>query len=232
MEQPIGGRIPPHHEVAEKSVLGSMLQDHQAVLLAQELLHEDDFYDPANREIFSAMLHLSAMSRPVDLVTVDEELTRRGRLEGVGGIGYLIELSQFVPSTANVSSYIQIVDEKSTLRKLIAASGEITQESYAADQEVRDILANAEKRVFDISMRKGGEQLQPINPVLIKTYEQIEKLYQNRGQISGVPTGFYDLDALLTGLHPGELILIAARPSMGKTSFGMNIMANAAIRGG
>ena len=172
------------------------------------------------------------MSRPVDLVTVDEELTRRGRLEGVGGIGYLIELSQFVPSTANVSSYIQIVDEKSTLRKLIAASGEITQESYAADQEVRDILANAEKRVFDISMRKGGEQLQPINPVLIKTYEQIEKLYQNRGQISGVPTGFYDLDALLTGLHPGELILIAARPSMGKTSFGMNIMANAAIRGG
>ncbi len=232
MEQPIGGRIPPHHEVAEKSVLGSMLQDHQAVLLAQELLHEDDFYDPANREIFSAMLHLSAMSRPVDLVTVDEELTRRGRLEGVGGIGYLIELSQFVPSTANVSSYIQIVDEKSTLRKLIAASGEITQESYAADQEVRDILANAEKRVFDISMRKGGEQLQPINPVLIKTYEQIEKLYQNRGQISGVSTGFYDLDALLTGLHPGELILIAARPSMGKTSFGMNIMANAAIRGG
>lgn len=232
MEQAIGGRIPPHHEVAEKSVLGSMLQDHQAVLLAQELLHEDDFYDPANREIFSAMLHLSAMSRPVDLVTVDEELTRRGRLEGVGGIGYLIELSQFVPSTANVSSYIQIVDEKSTLRKLIAASGEITQESYAADQEVRDILANAEKRVFDISMRKGGEQLQPINPVLIKTYEQIETLVRNKGQITGVPTGYYDLDALLTGLHPGELVLIAARPSMGKTSFGMNIVENAAIRGG
>lgn len=232
MEQAIGGRIPPHHEVAEKSVLGSMLQDHQAVLLAQELLREDDFYDPANREIFSAMLHLSAMSRPVDLVTVDEELTRRGRLEGVGGIGYLIELSQFVPSTANVSSYIQIVDEKSTLRKLIAASGEITQESYAADQEVRDILANAEKRVFDISMRKGGEQLQPINPVLIKTYEQIETLVRNKGQITGVPTGYYDLDALLTGLHPGELVLIAARPSMGKTSFGMNIVENAAIRGG
>ena len=187
---------------------------------------------PANREIFSAMLHLSAMSRPVDLVTVDEELTRRGRLEGVGGIGYLIELSQFVPSTANVSSYIQIVDEKSTLRKLIAASGEITQESYAADQEVRDILANAEKRVFDISMRKGGEQLQPINPVLIKTYEQIETLVRNKGQITGVPTGYYDLDALLTGLHPGELVLIAARPSMGKTSFGMNIVENAAIRGG
>ena len=232
MEQPIGGRIPPHHEVAEKSVLGSMLQDHQAVLLAQELLHEDDFYDPANREIFSAMLHLSAMSRPVDLVTVDEELTRRGRLEGVGGIGYLIELSQFVPSTANVSSYIQIVDEKSTLRKLIAASGEITQESYAADQEVRDILANAEKRVFDISMRKGGEQLQPIQPILLSTFEKIEELFKNHGKIDGVPTGYAELDDLLTGLHGGELILIAARPSMGKTSFGMNIVENASIRAG
>ncbi len=225
-------RIPPHHLEAERSVLGSMLQDHNAVLLAQEILREDDFYDPANREIYSAMLHLSSMNQPVDLVTVDEELTRRGRLEGVGGVVYLIELSQYVPTTANVGAYIRIVDEKSTLRKLIGASAEISQQSYLAEQEVPDILADAEKQIFDISMRKGGELLQPINPVLIKTYDQIETLVRNKGQISGVPTGYYDLDEQLTGLHAGELILIAGRPSMGKTSFGMNVVENAAIRHG
>ena len=223
-------RIPPHHLEAERYVLGSMLQDHGAVLLAQEILREDDFYDPANREIYSAMLHLSSLNQPVDLVTVDEELTRRGRLEGIGGVVYLIELSQYVPSTANVGAYIRIVDEKSTLRKLIGASADIGQQSYLAEQEVSDILADAEKQIFDISMRKGGEMLQPINPVLIRTYDQIETLVRNKGQISGVPTGYYDLDEQLTGLHAGELVLIAGRPSMGKTSFGMNIVENAAIR--
>lgn len=232
MEQAPSGRIPPHHLDAERSVLGSMLQDRDAVLLAMEVLKEEDFYDPAHREIFSAMVHLASQARPVDLVTVDEELVRRGRLEGVGGIAYLIELSRFVPSTANVSAYIRIVDEKSTLRKLISAASAISQESYTADQEVPDILADAEKQIFDISMRKGGQMLEPIRPVLLNTYEQIEQLVRKKGKIDGVPTGYYDLDAQLTGLHPGELVLIAARPSMGKTSFGMNIVENAALRAG
>lgn len=233
MEQPMpGGRIPPHHLDAERSVLGAMLQSPDAVMLAQESLKADDFYDPGHREIFDAMMYLAIQSRPVDLITLDEELTRRGRLDGVGGLEYLMELSRFVPTTANTGAYIRIIDEKSTLRKLIAASAEISQSSYAAEEETQDILAGAEKLIYDITMRKGGEQLQPIQSVLLGTYERIEQLVKNKGKIEGVPTGYADLDRMLTGMHPGEFILIAGRPSMGKTSIGMNIVENAAIRHG
>ncbi|MBR3505353.1 MAG: replicative DNA helicase [Clostridia bacterium] len=227
-----GGRVPPHHLEAERSVLGAMLQSAQTVMLAQESLTADDFYDPAHREIFDAMMSLSGRARPVDLVTLDEELTRRGSLDGVGGLDYLISLSQFVPTTANAGAYIRIIDEKSTLRRLIAASQDIAQASYAAEEETRDILAGAEKKIYDITMRKGGEMLQPVQSVLLNTYERIETLAKNHGAIEGVPTGYPDLDRVLTGMHPGEFILIAARPSMGKTSIGLNIVENAAIRHG
>jgi len=233
MEHPIpGGRIPPHHLEAERSVLGAMLQSSDAVMLAQETLKSEDFYDPAHKEIFDSMMYISSQSRPVDLITLDEELNRRGRLDGVGGLDYLIMLSQFVPTTANTGAYIRIIDEKSTLRKLIAASNEISQKSYAAEEETSDILAEAEKQIYDITMRKGGEMLQPIQNVLLDTYERIEELVRNKGKIEGVPTGYPDLDRMLTGMHPGEFILIAGRPSMGKTSIGMNIVENAAIRHG
>ena len=233
MEQVLpGGRVPPHHLEAERSVLGAMLQSSEAVMLAQESLVPDDFYDPAHREIFDAMLTLAGSSKPVDLVTVDEELTRRGSLEGVGGLDYLISLSQFVPTTANAGAYIRIIDEKSTLRRLISASQEIEQASFADEEETADILASAEKKIYDITMRKGGEMLQPVQSVLLGTYERIETLEKNKGRIEGVPTGFADLDRILTGLHAGEFVLIAARPSMGKTSIGMNIVANAAVRAG
>ncbi len=225
-------RIPPHHLDAEKSVLGSMIIERNAALLAIETLSEEDFYDPAHREIFAAMADLCAKSRPVDLVTLESELTRRGKLEGVGGFAYLIELSRFVPSAANARAYIRIVDEKSILRRLISASDQISAMSYAAEQEMPEILAASEKLIYDISMRKGGEMLEPIQPILLKTYGTIEQLAINKGQIAGVPTGYSELDNLLTGMHGGELILIAARPSMGKTAFGLNIVENAAIRAG
>ena len=197
-----------------------------------ESLRPDDFYDPANREIFAAMRDMSDESRPIDLVTLDEELTRRGRLDAVGGAAYLIELSQGVPSAANVQAYIRIVDEKATLRRLIAAAESILQESYSGQKENAEILEDAEKAIYDITMRKGGEELQPIQPVLISTFEKIEQLVKNHGRIEGVPTGYAELDDLLTGLHPGEFILIAGRPAMGKTSIGMNFVENAAIRAG
>ena len=199
-------------------------------MLAQESLKEDDFYDPILREIFSAMLYLSARSRPVDIVTLDEELTRRGRLEAIGGTQFLIDLSRSVPAASNIGAYIRIVDEKSTLRKLIGASEEITKNCYAGEMETPDVLAMAEKSIYDITMRKGGEQLQPVQPLLLKTFEMIEELVRKHGRIEGVPTGYRGLDEMTTGFHPGELILIAARPSMGKTSFGMNIIGNASIR--
>lgn len=225
-------RIPPHHADAEKSVLGSMLLSYNAVLMAVESLKEDDFYDPVHREIFAAMVYLSGLSRPIDLVTLESELGRRGKLEGVGGFPYLLELSRFVPSAANIQAYIKIVDEKSTLRKLIRASDEISRMCFEGILETSDVLARSEKLIYDISMRKGGEMLEPIQPILLRTYEKIEQLSINKGHIDGVPTGYAELDDLLTGLHGGELVLVGARPSMGKTAFGMNVVGNASIRAG
>lgn len=225
-------RTPPNHPEAERSVLGAMLRSNSAAMLAMELLVAEDFYDPANREIFAAMVTLAASGRAIDIVTLDDELTRRGKLDAVGGSAYLVDLSAGVPSAANVQAYISIVDEKSTLRKLIAASESILAECYAAQEETQDILEAAEKSIYDITMRKGGQELQPIQPVLISTFEKIEELFKNHGRIEGVPTGYTELDDLLTGLHGGEMILIAARPAMGKTSIGMNFIENAAIRAG
>ncbi len=227
-----GDRSVPCHPESERSVLGAMLRSREAALLAIENLQPADFYDPANREIYAAMQTIASAARPIDLVTLDEELVRRGKLDAVGGAAYLIELSRSVPSAVNAKAYIQIVDEKSTLRKLIAASEHILQACYDGDRETQEILEEAEKQIYDITMRKGGEELQPIQPVLLKTFEKIELLVKNHGKVDGVESGYTELDELLTGFHPGEMILVAGRPAMGKTSIGMNFIENAAIRTG
>lgn len=227
-----GGAVPPHSIEAEKSVLGAMLQDGSAVTAATELLSAEDFYVPAHREIFDAARGLASGNMAVDLVTMDAELARRGTLPGIGGTEYLIELTQFVPTTANVRYYIRLVSEKSTLRRLIAAAGEISRSGYAQEQELPEILASAEKLIFDIVMRRSGsEDLKHIREVLTNTYEQMEQLARLKGAVSGVPSGFYGLDNLLTGLHGGEMILVGARPSMGKTSFAINMATHAARKG-
>ena len=222
----------PCHPESERSVLGAMLRSREAALLAIETLQPDDFYDPANREVYSAMQTISSASRPIDLVTLDEELTRRGKLDTIGGAAYLVELSRCVPSAVNAQAYIRIVDEKSTLRKLIRASEAIVKACYAGEEETQDILELAEKQIYDITMRKGGEELVAIQPILLKTFEKIELLVKNHGRVDGVESGYTELDELLTGFHPGEMILIAGRPAMGKTSIGMNFVENAAIRCG
>lgn len=225
--------IPPNNQEAERSVLGAMLQDTEAVMLAQELLTAAAFYHPAHKELFDAMYSLAQFGRPVDLITVDEELTRRGTLEGVGGTQYLVQLTQYVPTTANVRAYIDIVDEKFTLRQLIDCAQGILQESYAQSKPLEDVLSGAEKSIFDISMRKSGTNtLVHIREVLTQTYTSIEKLAKLKGEIGGVPTGYTDLDRLLTGLHGGELILVGARPSMGKTTFAINVAQQAALSRG
>ncbi len=222
----------PCHPESERSVLGAMLRSREAALLAIETLQPDDFYDPANREVYSAMQTISSASRPIDLVTLDEELSRRGKLETIGGAAYLVELSRCVPSAVNAQAYIRIVDEKSTLRKLIRAAEAIIKACYAGEEETQDILELAEKQIYDITMRKGGEDLVAIQPILLKTFEKIELLVKNHGRVDGVESGYTELDELLTGFHPGEMILIAGRPAMGKTSIGMNFVENAAIRCG
>ena len=224
--------VPPHSTEAERSVLGAMLQNGNAVSAALEMLTGEDFYVPAHREIFDAARTLAERRSAVDLVTMDAELSRRGTLPGIGGIEYLIDLTQFVPTAINVKDYIRLVSEKSTLRRLIAASGEISKAAYAQEQELPQVLSLAEKKIFDIVMRRdGGDDLMHIRDVLTLTYAQMEELARLKGGVSGVPTGFVGLDNLLTGLHGGELILVGARPSMGKTSFAINMAAYAARKG-
>ena len=231
--QELRGVTPPNSIEAERSVLGAMLQDPNAVMQAAEALTAEDFYQPQHRELFDAMMKLFREQTPVDLITADSELSRRGTLEGVGGTAYLIELSQYVPTTANVKAYITLVAEKSTLRRLIHASQEISQECFSQQSPLQETLNHAEKAIFDIVMkRSSGDTLVHVKNVLYNTYANIEELSKLKGRVSGVPTGFAALDNMLTGLHGGELIILGARPSMGKTSLAMNIAAHAALTAG
>jgi replicative DNA helicase len=227
------GLLPPNSVEAEISVLGAMLQDSIAVQRATEQLKPEDFYQPEHRELFQVMEDLNRHQAPIDLTTLQAELSRKGTLEGVGGLRYLMKIVHDVPTSANVRSYIDIVREKSILRRLIAACGAISKDSYSQQKDVRTILDEAEKAIFDIVMdRQEGETLKPISEVIVKTLDQIQELDRLKGEIAGVPTGFIDLDRLLTGLHPGELIVVGARPAMGKSSFAMNVAEHAALNKG
>ena len=229
-EQSLRGLTPPSSLEAEISVLGSMLRDADTVLRAMETLKPEDFYQPEHQEIFRAMADLARDHKPVDLITVVTEMRSRGSLEGVGGPSYLTRLMSSVPTTANAGTYLELVREKSTLRRLIAATQGIQREAYAQQTPVREVLAGAEKAIFDLVMnRTDAGTLKPVGEVLVGTFQEIEELARLHGEISGVPTGFADLDSVLTGLHPGELIIIGARPAMGKTSFAMNIAGYASI---
>ena len=227
-EQPITA-LPPSSIDAERSVLGAMMQDGGAATLAFETLMPVDFYSAEHREIFEAMRALHIAGSPIDLMTVGNELTKRGTLESTGGAPYLLQAVRFVPTTANTRTYIEIVMEKSTLRKLIAASQQIQQQCYAQSDPLRDVLHNAERLIFDIVMKRAGaETLVPLNRVLMSTFDQIEELSRLKGRLAGVPTGLYDLDRMLTGLHGGELVLVGARPAMGKTSMALGVTQFAA----
>ena len=224
--------LPPQNPEAERSVLGTLLQDQNAVITAMETLKSQDFYDPRHQVIFDAVCQVNRLGRAVDLVTVDDELRRAGQIDSIGGTEYLISLIQSVPSTVNWTHYADIVREKSVLRRLIGASGEISRMSYQQQELLPDILNRSEKLIFDIAMRQGlGAELEGARSILTRTYEEIGRLAKLKGGISGVTSGLRDLDKCLTGMHGGELILVGARPSMGKTTLAINIAANAARSG-
>ncbi len=224
------GKIPPHDIEAEQAVIGSALTDKDAVMAAVEKLSPEDFYREDNKLIFEAIVNLYNRADAIDLVTVKNELTSMGSFEKVGGFEYLAILPDKVPTTANAQKYIDIVEEKSILRKLIKTSNEIIDLGYAQTENIEDILSGAEKKIFDIIQNKNQKSYTPIKDILIDNFTKLEELYNQKSKITGIPTGFVDLDDKTAGFHDSDLILIAARPSMGKTAFALNIAAHAAIR--
>ena len=224
------GKVPPHDEDAEQAVLGSMLTDNDAVMAAVEVLKEDAFYREDNKIIYQAILNLYSKSEPIDIITLKDELESMGKFEQVGGFEYLASLPDKVPTTANVKKYIKIVEEKSVLRNLIKTANEIIELGYNPTEDVEDIMDGAEKKIFDIMQSKNTKSYTPIKDVLVESFTNLEKLYNQKQHVTGVPTQFYDLDDKTAGLHGSELILVAARPAMGKTAFALNIATNAALR--
>ena len=224
------GKVPPHDLEAEQAIIGSMLTDRDAVISAIEILKEEDFYREDNRAIYSAILNLYNRAEPIDIITVKAELELMGKFEQVGGLEYLAELPEKVPTTANASKYIKIVEEKSELRTLIKAANEIIESGYDPTEDVENIMEGAEKKIFNIMQKKNQKGYTPIKDVLVDSFTLLEELYNRKQHITGVPTGFTELDYKTAGFHGSDLILIAARPAMGKSAFALNIATNAAIK--
>ena len=222
-------KIPPHDDEAEQAVLGSMLTDKEAVISAIGVLKVDDFYRNDNNIIYDAIMSLYAKGEPIDIITLKDELNSMGKLEAVGGLEYLASLPEKVPTTANVSKYVKIVEEKSLLRSLIKSANELIQLGYSQNEEIETIMDNAEKKIFDIMQRKSQKGYESIKDILVDSFTELQELYNKKQHITGVATGFIDLDNKTAGFHKSDLILIAARPAMGKTAFALNIATNAAI---
>ncbi len=224
-------RLPPQSLEAEESVLGGALLDNTAIDRVLEFVRPDDFYREAHRRIFRAMLALAERNEPVDLVTLAETLRQRGELQDVGGAAYLAELAERVPTAANVAHYARIVREKAILRSLISTATEIVSKGYEDSRDVKELLDRAEQSIFAISEREVKPAFVRMDALMTDTFKIVEKLHQQKQAVTGVTTGYADLDRITAGLQPSDLVIIAARPSMGKTAFVLNIAANASLRG-
>ena len=230
MNDELLGRIPPNDLEAEQAVLGSMLVDKDAVFTVIEILKPEDFYRNEHAEIYSAILDLCEANKPVDLLTLKEQLRIRGKYDVVNGFEYLASLTNPMYSISNVENYANIVWEKSILRKLIKAANTISKESYEATEDVIYITEKAEKEIFDIVQRKGGTSYSLIKDVLVDTFNNLEELATRESGVIGIPSGFVDLDAKTLGFMQGQLIIVAARPAMGKSAFALNLLTNAAVK--
>jgi replicative DNA helicase len=223
-------RTPPHNIEAEQAVLGAVFLEQEALTVASELLMPEDFYRAAHQKIFQVMLSLSDKGEPLDLITVTSELADQNLLEEVGGVSYLNDLASSVPTAANVEYYAKIVEEKSILRRLIRTATSIASDGYAREDDVAGLLNEAEKKVLEVSQRKNAGAFQNIKDVLVVTYDKIEMLHNRKGDITGIPTGFTELDRMTAGFQRNDLIIVAARPSVGKTAFALNIAQNVATK--
>ena len=224
-------RVPPQNLEAEKSVLGGILLDNQAMQRISEILQEGDFYRDAHRKIFQCMVELFEKSEPVDLITLTEEVSQKSWLKGVGGAVYLATLVDEIPTAANIEYYARIIKEKSILRQVIEAGTRIARDGYEEPEDAVDFLDKSEQTILEISRRQQRKGFVPIRDILQKTFHSIEELYQKKGMITGVPTGFIEFDQKTSGLQRSDLIIIAGRPSMGKTALALNISRNVAVKG-
>lgn len=222
----------PQNMEAEQNVLGAMLNDSIYVVQVLENLKKDDFYKEAHQVIFSNIAELYNNDIAIDIVTLSDKLRSNALLDKVGGITYISELYGAIIKGLNLRSYINIVKDKSILRKLINASNRIIDDSYNKQTDVKNVLEDAEKRIFNISQKRSSTDVEPLRDILTRGMLQIEELYKNKGTLTGVPSGFMDLDAKTSGFQKGDMVLVAARPSMGKTTFALNICENSAIKAG
>ncbi len=219
----------PHSIDAEQSVLGAMFLTKKALEKALETLDSSEFYLDKHAKIFECIKALNEKGNSVDLTTVTDELNNRSWLKQVGDIDYLTEIIESVPSASNIDEYIKIVEDKSILRRLIDEATSIITDSYNMNNNLTDVIEEAEKKIFNVSKSLRSTEFKPIQEVLYKTQADLEKLSTNKGEITGIPSGFYELDKLTSGFHPHELIIIAARPGMGKTAIALNMVTNMAI---
>jgi len=222
--------MPPQSIEAEQAVLGAIMIDADRLISASERLLPQDFYRASHQRIFEAMLVLSDRGEAIDLVTVTAELSTLGILDEIGGLPYLAELAEGVPTAANINYYVNVVDQKSTLRRLIRTAGEIVTDGYERQNEVDVLLNEAERKILEVSQGKGSASFIPISDVLTSAYATIDKLHKQSGETTGIPTGFQDLDKMTAGFQRNDLIIVAARPSVGKTAFALNISQNVATR--
>jgi len=225
------GKVPPHNAEAEQTVLASALLDHVAVEKILNLLSTEDFYFEANKEIFDSIKSVHMKNFPVDALTVTEELKIREKIDYVGGFEYLIKLTENIITSKNVEAYCNIIKEKSTLRKLISTSNEIIEKGYKENEEVQKLIELAETRIFSISQNRNINSFTDIKDVLLNVFNQLEERAMTKGSITGITTGYNDLDRMTSGLQRSDLILLAARPSMGKTALALNIAMNAVKSG-
>ena len=222
--------MPPQSIEAEQAVLGAIMIDADRLISASERLLPQDFYRASHQRIFEAMLVWSDRGEAIDLVTVTAELSTLGILDEIGGLPYLAELAEGVPTAANINYYVNVVDQKSTLRRLIRTAGEIVTDGYERQNEVDVLLNEAERKILEVSQGKGSASFIPISDVLTSAYATIDKLHKQSGETTGIPTGFQDLDKMTAGFQRNDLIIVAARPSVGKTAFALNISQNVATR--
>ncbi|MBJ9991786.1 MULTISPECIES: replicative DNA helicase [Paenibacillus] len=223
-------RIPPQNLEAEQAVLGAILLQSEAMITAMERVSPEDFYDVPHQLIYEAMIQLGEENQPIDLITLTSRLQDKGQLEEIGGVSYLAKLAHAVPTAANVEYYAQIIEEKSMLRRLIRTATQIVSEGYTGGEDVSGMLSDAERRILEISNRRSGSGFVAIRDVLMEVFERVEVLHQQSGSTTGIPTGFVDLDRMTNGFQRSDLIIVAARPSVGKTAFALNIAQNVAVR--